>query len=571
MPTVPRQFVPQATPQGGGDIGEFAAPDIRPVENPAAIQQIRFGEAMTSAGDQVFRLGSAIQDTINDAATRQADVKALGSFNEIASEYLNTSGVDAESKYGEAISRMSQAAQAAMDGLQNDTQRSMLSNIVSRNMMQFQSRFAEHRIRELKVWDAREAEARSAQYERHAADSYNDTPEGRAEFGISLEIAKQEANRFLDLKGVPADSAIRANAIADLTSRVTRSIAGRLMNEKKFDEAIAMIREQDMPKEVKSDLITRIESVQMRDTATTYAENLLNYGALTPPQNGAISLGVETLADGLELIDKIKDDDLRRLTTTEFRQQYAAREQVRRDSANRNYETVVRAMNAGRPVSDLMLASLDPRDRAHVMKQVSEEADERVRVEVAIDPTLLTESWVMANRDRMSTSTFIRLLDDARNPERVIEATVNARQLSAILYNSDLPKLADPDSRRPEQVQQRLLLDASIQQAIDMEQKQRGRKLNMDESRQIMERVVLQQVYEERFGKDPTRIYATMTREEKKNAYVTVGGQPIYMRDIGEQTIREIEQDLIGVDIPPTMQNIAKAFLDYSRSSRSGR
>ena len=76
MPTVPTSFVPQVAPQGGGDIGQFQAPGIAAAENLAGPQVARFGQAMVGAGNQAFRLGSAIQDGIDEAATKEADVAA---------------------------------------------------------------------------------------------------------------------------------------------------------------------------------------------------------------------------------------------------------------------------------------------------------------------------------------------------------------------------------------------------------------------------------------------------------------------------------------------------------------
>ena len=87
MPTVPTSFVPQVAPQGGGDIGQFQAPGIAVAENLAGPQVARFGQAMVGAGNQAFRLGSAIQDGIDEAATKEADVAAFTSFQYLSANW----------------------------------------------------------------------------------------------------------------------------------------------------------------------------------------------------------------------------------------------------------------------------------------------------------------------------------------------------------------------------------------------------------------------------------------------------------------------------------------------------
>lgn len=83
MPTVPTTFVPQVTPSGGGDIGDFAAPPVQPMQNVAPEQVQQFGRAMTQASNVAFSAGVAIQDAIDEAETKASDVAFLERANEI--------------------------------------------------------------------------------------------------------------------------------------------------------------------------------------------------------------------------------------------------------------------------------------------------------------------------------------------------------------------------------------------------------------------------------------------------------------------------------------------------------
>jgi len=66
MPTVPTTFVPQVTPPGGGDIGQFQAPAVEPMRNYTGEQVQQFGQQLTRAGMTAFSIGDAMQDQIDE-------------------------------------------------------------------------------------------------------------------------------------------------------------------------------------------------------------------------------------------------------------------------------------------------------------------------------------------------------------------------------------------------------------------------------------------------------------------------------------------------------------------------
>ena len=126
MPTVPSSFVPQVGMAGEGASVPYQAPPVMPMDEAASKQQQELGRAMIAAGNTAYRLGSAIQDDIDDAATKEADTAFLKQAQDIMrgkSGYLNTTGKDAETSFQTAQDAMSGAAKNVMDGLGNDTQR----------------------------------------------------------------------------------------------------------------------------------------------------------------------------------------------------------------------------------------------------------------------------------------------------------------------------------------------------------------------------------------------------------------------------------------------------------------
>ena len=82
MPTVPSSFVPQADMQDRGEV-PLQAPGVEPVRNLAADQQVQLGEAMTRAGNVAWNVGSNIQDAIDEASAKAADVQFLQSTHKL--------------------------------------------------------------------------------------------------------------------------------------------------------------------------------------------------------------------------------------------------------------------------------------------------------------------------------------------------------------------------------------------------------------------------------------------------------------------------------------------------------
>lgn len=568
MPTVPRQFVPQTSPQAGGDIGMVQAPGVEPVQNLAAAQQIRFGEAMTAAGDTMFRVGSAIQDAIDEAMTREADTKAIQSFNRMSAEYLNMTGRDAVEKYPQFQAQMGEVAKSVMDGLQNDTQKRMFSQIASRNMATYDARMMGHWLSQTKEWNSKEAGARAETYAQMAANTWQDTPEARNEFKVDFETAKISLGQALDIQGVPEGSAVRIRAMQNLEDNTAKSVVARLMDRKEFDQAESFLKETGASKTVVEDLRSRVKVGLLDVTSTNYAENILNYGSVEPPENGTAGTPPITLGEALDPAMSIADPELRRQTEAKVRREYAAREAVIRDGENTAYEQVLRMQLAGQSIPEPLLAAVSPQARSAIERDWAEasarRSDEQVRLEVAVDPSLLTEQWVMDNMTRMSPSTAIRLLEDARNPERVMSANVNGQLLESILYNNKLTELADPNRKNQDQVRRRLMLEQSISDQINVEQQELGRRLKPEEMRKVMERAVMQQVSVSVFGRDPQRLYGSLTTDEQEKAYVYIDGNEEYLNQIPKDEIPRIIDMLNKRGVDPTMVNVMR----YWKASR---
>ena len=253
MPTVPTTFVPQVTPSGGGDIGDFAAPPVQPMQNAAPEQVQQFGRAMTQAGNVAFSAGVAIQDAIDDAETKASDVAFLERANDILrgqNGFLKTSGKQAETSFQATQDALSQAGQETMDRLQNQTQRRMFQNVLSRNMMTFQTQALAHRDQEVKVYATNESKIRAQQYVNLAVQDYKSRnqvgedglPSGS--FTSNMGVALNEARAAGRLMGFAEDSAQMRELENGVYTLATRGVVNRLMMDSDYQAGLEYVREQ---------------------------------------------------------------------------------------------------------------------------------------------------------------------------------------------------------------------------------------------------------------------------------------------------------------------------------------
>jgi len=151
--------------QGGGEV-PLQAPGVEPVRNLAADQQVQLGEAMTRAGNVAWNVGSNIQDKIDEAGAKAADVQNLNSIQQILigqNGYLLKEGKNAIDNFQPAHEAMAQSANSIIDGLPNETQKSMAKYAMARNMLSAQGQMLDHKNKQARVYSLNEADARVAQ------------------------------------------------------------------------------------------------------------------------------------------------------------------------------------------------------------------------------------------------------------------------------------------------------------------------------------------------------------------------------------------------------------------------
>lgn len=554
MPTVPTTFVPQVAPQAPGDIGQFQAPGVQAAENLAGPQLARFGQAMTGAGNAAFRLGSAIQDGIDDATTKQADVMGTTAMQRVADRFLGTVGQQSERDFEASMGELSQAGAAAMDTLKNDTQRAMYAPILARNMGMFQSRMQQHRNGQVRVWNTNEAIARSEVNADNAIFSWASRnekdaagrPVGMLRYAAYADTAVDEARKAGELMGYAPDSAQMKQLEQKVHDRMAKGIVDSMLVNGEYAAADEFLSDPDTQEmldaraaqALRESVMTNQQravigelTASIKETGTLYAKSDPNtYGqeateGAEPPA---------TLRDALERAESIKDDDVRKAVQAQLRTQYAQDEALRTQEyralidAYENHMAVPgNSMFNLPPALESQMAALSPKDRQSFYAQQRESDEIGVQEELARNPAMLTREWLERNRTKMTPGTYVKLLGELNQPEKIIEAQVDADDINRQLTDMGMPQYVNAP-RGSTDAQRHLIFRNNITQMIEIRQRERGGKISPDEKRDIIRKAIVDEAYVSiSWARDPRIPVAMMTQEELGKAYYDIGDQEV--------------------------------------------
>ncbi|CAB4164961.1 Peptidase M23 [uncultured Caudovirales phage] len=256
MPTVPTSFVPQVADTGASQIVPFEATPGQPMQNLAADQQVKMGAATTDAGNVMFRIGSVIQDKMNEAAAKDADTQMLSSAQELLrgkNGYLTTRGQDADTQFDQAEAALSDRAQSILDGLQNDTQKAMFRGAASRSLVAFKSQMSDHRNQEISKWKISSSIARQDKLVGMAINETasrgmmirdndgNMVPDGP--FHLYSAAAMRELDERNALMGIPDNSELADLSRRELQTQIVDGVSKRLMSEGNYQAALDFVNQ----------------------------------------------------------------------------------------------------------------------------------------------------------------------------------------------------------------------------------------------------------------------------------------------------------------------------------------
>lgn len=300
MPTVPTSFVPQVADQGAGQIVPFEATPGQPMQNLAPEQQVRMGAGMLDVGNAMFRMGQTIQDRLNEAEAKEADVRLLKQTDDIlygANGYFNARGKDAELNFQQANDALAGAASGIMDGLRNDTQKAMFSSAASRNLELMRGRMMEHRNREITKFEIDSARARADAFVGNAIQQFQfreqveKLPDGKTvpagPFNASVQVAIQEVEKVGSSLGYPMNSPQMDELRRGVHTAVTGGVVQRLMTDSQYASALSYIKKQQAAGNLETkqaeDMLAKVTSARKTQMVTELADSIVNRGTLDTP------------------------------------------------------------------------------------------------------------------------------------------------------------------------------------------------------------------------------------------------------------------------------------------------
>lgn len=263
MPRVPSEFVPQVTPDGGGAMPAFQAPEVVPMRSYQGEQQAEMGKAMTGLGNVVWRIGQIVQDEVNEARLKEADVQLGNAANSILrgqNGYFTAEGKRAENDFAPAESALNDAANGIMDSLDNDAQRAVFGQIAARNLMQWKGAMADHRNREVRKYNINQSISRTEMYADQAVQQYDVTGDSVA-FRTDVGTAINSVREAMQMQGIPIGSPQMNDAERKVRMGVTSGIVKRLADGRLYEDALRFI-----DKEVKDGNLRISDVEQMRTT-----------------------------------------------------------------------------------------------------------------------------------------------------------------------------------------------------------------------------------------------------------------------------------------------------------------
>jgi hypothetical protein len=171
---------------------------------------------------------------------------------------------------------------------------------------------------------------------------------------------------------------------------------------------------------------------------------------------------------------------------------------------------------------------LRPVDRAKYMAGQRQQDEMTVMEQVARNPALVAEGdWLERNRNKMTHSTFVKLMSDRAKPEKIIEAQVDADDINRLLVDFGMDRYVSAKSGTKDQ-QASLIFRNNITQMIEVRQRERGGKISPDEKREIIRKAIVDEAYVSiAWASDRRMPVSMMTQEELGKAYYDIGNQEI--------------------------------------------
>jgi hypothetical protein len=443
----------------------------------------------------------------------------------------------------------------------------MYAPILARNMGMFQSRMQQHRNGQVRVWNTNEAIARSevnadnaifAWASRNEKDAAG-RPVGMLRYAAYADTAVDEARKAGELMGYAPDSAQMKQLEQKVHDRMAKGIVDSMLVNGEYAAADEFLSDPDTQEmldaraaqALRESVMTNQQRAVIGELTASIKETGTLYAKSDPKTYGqGATEGAEppaTLRDALERAESIKDDDVRKAVQAQLRTQYAQDEALRTQEyralidAYENHMAVPgNSMFNLPPALESQMAALSPKDRQSFYAQQRESDEIGVQEELARNPAMLTREWLERNRTKMTPGTYVKLLGELNQPEKIIEAQVDADDINRLLVDFGMDRYVSPKEGTKDK-QASLIFRNNVKQMIEVRQREKGGKIGDAEKRDIIRKAIVDEAWISRSGPDIKLPRAMMTQEQIGMSYMVIGDEeiPQLQYNIAEQQLRD--------------------------------
>ncbi len=544
MPTVPDY--------GGPRVAEAPLPNTRlTAEASPAAFGVPTGLDLSSVQRVAVDIWERERVKQNQVAALEADNKAQSIAQQLFLDpeqgALFRRGKEAIPAGDRAFADLDKGIGEISSSLANDEQRLQFQRLANSLRLSYRQRVSEHVAGELRAYDDEQVKQGTDKRVNNAIAT-DDPAERQRLLGEIRALYRDKARR----DGVDPDvSEFTQAQIAQATSTIHVGAIQRMITAGNDAGAKAYF-EQNRAGILGKSLAEIEQQVKVASTDGEGARAATAVWGEFGPKNPADPVKIATMED--EVRRRLGDNQpVIKAAIAELRTRREAHNAQQAEMTAANKAAVLGAYNQGTPLAKLKLMpeylALDGGDQEEIVQHVVDRGYALQQRAFAENPSpkqyatywemsepkalaAMSENQILALQPRIGLKLTNDLMERKRAfkpPRDIGEAKVDEDLFNGIAENAGLHPYKD---KKTDEEKARLgRLRNGVEGEIFLQQQAKGRSLTREEKAEVMQRVVDKAVMLDVFGRDPQRIAATLSPEERRRAYVPVARIPVADRE----------------------------------------
>lgn len=400
--------------------------------------------------------------------------------------------------------------------------------------------------------------------ERHADETYAADVATTIQFGVTSGDVASTAQQIRDKAAI-------LGARKGWTTEQVQAEAGKNLSAMHLAQ-ITKLAEMDA---VKAQAYYDANKAEVNFAQQPRVEQILK-GELDNQFASQFAAGVATkpLAEQLADAAKITDPARREKALTQIRNNHTLVKQAEQEVEARASDQAWQLFAKNQQIPEAVLSQMNGRERAALQESIRTRS-ERLAAGKAVKTDMLTYIDVReklargetvnlrAYTEKIAPAQMEQLLDiqssAAKGGVKQDSMMTDEARINNALVGLGIDKKKTPD------VAARLTLEIDRQVRVASAAKG-GKDLTADEKQAIVDRVVMDKVYVNEWGRDPQKPVALMTPDEMRNAYVRVNGKDYKLSSVPATDRRQIIQALQATGQVPTEQAVVEMYLAGQRN-----